>query len=76
MSNVRDDWSACGPTWHVPSSSSSWITIKVMDYIKVYRPSLSVKRGVVTSNASARRAEGLMPDKSFVTRNLHIDEMW
>ncbi|GFR21681.1 hypothetical protein TNCT_504551 [Trichonephila clavata] len=24
MSNVRDDRSVCGPTWYVPSSSSSW----------------------------------------------------
>ncbi|GFU04329.1 hypothetical protein TNCV_864271 [Trichonephila clavipes] len=29
MSNVRDDRSLCGPTWHVPSSSNSWITLRV-----------------------------------------------
>ncbi|GFY21695.1 HTH_48 domain-containing protein [Trichonephila clavipes] len=23
-----------GSTWHVPSSSSSWVTLRVMDYIK------------------------------------------
>ncbi|GFU49519.1 HTH_48 domain-containing protein [Trichonephila clavipes] len=34
MSSVRDDRSGCRPTWHVPSSSSSWITLRVMDYIK------------------------------------------
>ncbi|GFQ99673.1 hypothetical protein TNCT_424031 [Trichonephila clavata] len=25
MNNVRDERSVCGPTWHVPSSSSSWM---------------------------------------------------
>ncbi|GFQ74740.1 hypothetical protein TNCT_333191 [Trichonephila clavata] len=25
MSNVRNDDSVCGPTWQVPSSSSSWM---------------------------------------------------
>ncbi|GFV51810.1 hypothetical protein TNCV_1321661 [Trichonephila clavipes] len=33
MSNVRDDLSVCGRTRHVPSSSSSWVTLRV------YRPS-------------------------------------
>ncbi|GFT04505.1 uncharacterized protein TNCV_1930141 [Trichonephila clavipes] len=40
MSNVRVDRSMCGPTWRMPSSSSSWITIRVMDYIlKVFKTS-------------------------------------
>ncbi|GFX78225.1 HTH_48 domain-containing protein [Trichonephila clavipes] len=31
---VMSNRSVYGPTWHVPSSNSSWITLWVMDYIK------------------------------------------
>ncbi|GFU41087.1 HTH_48 domain-containing protein [Trichonephila clavipes] len=34
MSSIQDDQPVCGPTWHLPSSSSSLITLRVMDCIK------------------------------------------
>ncbi|GFU23111.1 HTH_48 domain-containing protein [Trichonephila clavipes] len=33
MSSVRDDRLVCGLTWHLPSSSSSRISLRVMHYI-------------------------------------------
>ncbi|GFT32271.1 uncharacterized protein TNCV_1035311 [Trichonephila clavipes] len=36
MSNVWDDRSVCGPTWHVPSSSSSWMKTDDGGYWSIY----------------------------------------
>ncbi|GFX15973.1 hypothetical protein TNCV_522801 [Trichonephila clavipes] len=57
MSNVRGDRSVGGPTWYVPSSSSSWITLMVhrprncgggdRGRVAIYRPFGELRRAKI-----------------------------